>query len=101
MFNSLVLYSIGRSSNLIPFLYRMPLKSKPNGVIAYHRMLTTKGLDRSSLSPGIQKYISEQVEVCRPSSVHVCDGTDAENKALLEKLQEDGRIHKLEKYDNW
>ena len=78
----------------------MPLKVKPNGVMGC-RPLTTVGIDRSSLSQKIQQYIREQEDVCKPDSVHVCDGSEAENKALLDKLIADGRIHKLEKYDNW
>lgn len=78
----------------------MPLKSKPSAVI-WCRPLTTPGLNRSSLSQSIQDYIREQVDVCQPKDVYVCDGSEAENQALLEKLQQDGRIHKLDKYDNW
>lgn len=79
----------------------MPLRSKPNGVVIGFRCLTTPGLDRDSLSPKIQRFIDEQERVCKPDNVYVCDGSEAENKALLSQLLKDGRIEKLEKYDNW
>lgn len=78
----------------------MPLHTKPNGIVGF-RPLSTVGLDRSSLSPRIQEYIREQEKVCQPDRVYVCDGSETENKALLDKLEKDGRIQKLEKYDNW
>ena len=79
----------------------MPLQHhKPNGVMGM-RALSTSGLDVNSLPSSIQNYIQEQVKVCRPESVHVCDGTEAENHALLDKLEKDGRIQKLPKYENW
>lgn len=65
------------------------------------RALSTAGLDVSSLSPSIQQYIQEQVKVCQPARVYVCDGSEAENKALLAQLESDKRVQKLKKYDNW
>ena len=58
-------------------------------------------MEVSNLSPKIQQYIEEQVKVCQPDSVHVCDGSEAENQALLTLLEKAGRIQKLPKYDNW
>ncbi len=53
------------------------------------------------LSNNIQEFIKKQAKLCLPDQIHVCDGTDEESKALLDKLQKDGRIEKLPKYDNW
>jgi phosphoenolpyruvate carboxykinase (GTP) len=33
--------------------------------------------------------------------VYVCDGSQEENQSLLSKLQQDGRLTKLSKYENW
>ncbi len=65
------------------------------------RALSTGSLDRDSLAPKIREYIDEQVKLCQPKEVYVCNGSDAENAALLKKLEEGKRIRKLEKYDNW
>ena len=64
-------------------------------------LIAATGLDRTQLSAKIQAYITEQEKVCQPDSVHVCDGSEAENAALLGKLEKVGRIHKLPKYENW
>lgn len=81
---------------------RMPLSvhTKGSGVVGL-RAQSTAGLEVSSLSPSIQQYIQDKVRLCQPTSVHVCDGSEAENRALLAKLEMDGRIQKLKKYDNW
>ena len=78
----------------------MSVKTRPNGVVGI-RPLSTVGLNLESLSPNIRQYISEQVKVCEPDQIHVCDGSEKENQALLDKLQRDGRLQKLSKYDNW
>jgi len=71
-----------------------------NGNMA-HRSLSTSGLQVDSLAPNIQEYIRKQSKVCQPDQVYVCDGSEKENLALLDKLQKDGRFQKLSKYDNW
>lgn len=78
----------------------MPLSIHTKEVMGL-RALSTAGVEVSSLSPSIQQYIQEQVKVCRPARVHVCNGSEAENQALLATLEKDGRIQKLKKYDNW
>ena len=71
-----------------------------NGRMAF-RPLSTAGLQVNSLSPKVQAYIRKQEKVCQPDQVYVCDGTEEENQALLNKLQKDGRFQKLPKYENW
>ena len=55
----------------------------------------------SSLTPAIQKFIDENVRLCRPDNVYVCDGSERENQAFVSRLIRDGRLTKLEKYENW
>ena len=83
-----------------PPVHRLPLHSKACGVAGL-RALSTGGVDRDTLAPKIREFIDEQVKLCQPKDIHVCDGSEAENAALLKKLQEDGRIRKLDKYENW
>lgn len=79
----------------------MPLSLQAKPEVVGRSTLTKVGVEVSSLSPKIQKYIEEQVKVCQPDSVHVCDGSEAENQALLSILEKAGRIKKLQEYDNW
>ena len=65
------------------------------------RQLSTSGVQIQDLCPHIQKFITEQKAICKPEKVYVCDGSEAENKAVLKQLLEDGRIKELPKYDNW
>ena len=65
------------------------------------RKLSTSGVQIGELCPTIQKFVNEQVAICQPDKVYVCDGSDAENKAFVQQLLEDGRFVRLPKYDNW
>lgn len=77
----------------------MPLiKSKPAWSV---RALSTAGLKVDALSPNIQTFIEEQAKICQPNNIHVCDGSEAENKELLDTLLKNGRLQRLPKYDNW
>ena len=49
----------------------------------------------------VQRYIEENAALCQPDSVHICDGSEAENSALLAVLQHQGMVKPLPKYDNW
>jgi len=70
------------------------------GSVAF-RSLSTAGLQVDGLAPKVQAYIRKQAKVCQPDQIYVCDGTEEENQALLNKLQKDGRFQKLPKYENW
>ena len=54
-----------------------------------------------SLGEGVKDFVRENAELCQPDRVHVCDGSREENERLLEKLQKEGRLTKVTKYDNW
>ena len=61
----------------------------------------TSNIAVESLSPAVRQFVEENVRICRPQKVYVCDGSVQENQALLERLQQDGRLVKLKKYENW
>lgn len=65
------------------------------------RKLSTSGVTIESLAPNIQEFIKQQVKICQPDKVYVCDGTEEERQAIMKQLEEDGRVVKLPKYDNW
>ena len=68
--------------------------------IASRRFLTSN-LSVEGLSPAVKRFVEENAWVCQPQKIYVCDGSDQENQALLERLQQDGRLMKLTKYENW
>lgn len=57
--------------------------------------------DLGSLSPAVREFVESNVALCQPESVHICDGSDQENRAILTQLEEQGMIKKLTKYENW
>ena len=65
------------------------------------RRSLTSDIKVSSLTPAIQKFINENARLCRPDKVYVCDGSEKENQTFVNRLIRDGRLTKLEKYDNW
>ena len=57
--------------------------------------------DWSTLRPYVKDFVEKNITLCKPASVHVCDGSKEENDMLLNKLVEQERLIKLTKYDNW
>lgn len=45
--------------------------------------------------------MEEHARLCKPDTVHICDGTERENELLLYMLQKDGILRRLPKYENW
>ncbi len=54
----------------------------------------------SKLPRTLRTYVEEQARLCQPETIHLCDGSDIENLALLKLLQQEGRIQKLEHMNN-
>uniref|UniRef100_A0A8C6L6X2 Phosphoenolpyruvate carboxykinase, cytosolic [GTP] n=1 Tax=Nothobranchius furzeri TaxID=105023 RepID=A0A8C6L6X2_NOTFU len=54
----------------------------------------------SALSPAVREFVEANMVLCQPESVHICDGSDQENRAILTQLEEQGMIKKLTKYEN-
>ncbi|KAF6212979.1 hypothetical protein GE061_010692 [Apolygus lucorum] len=71
------------------------LKKKPDYFAPRTRNFTVKNLPAS-----VRAFVEESVELCRPSDVHVMDGSERENKLIIEKLINDKTIVKLTKYKN-
>ena len=53
------------------------------------------------LSPKVKNFVEEKAKLCEPNNIHICDGSEAENKYLLDLMQKQGMIEPLNKYDNW
>lgn len=51
-------------------------------------------------TPKLKKYVDEKIDLCQPDNIHICDGSEEENKLMLRLLQSNGTIHALTKYEN-
>ncbi|ETE62568.1 Phosphoenolpyruvate carboxykinase, cytosolic [GTP], partial [Ophiophagus hannah] len=56
--------------------------------------------DLKSLAPNVRKFIESNAKLCQPKAIHICDGSEDENKKILELMVEQGMIKKLRKYEN-
>jgi len=64
-------------------------------------MAYSSTLNVSQLSPKVRSFVEEKVRLCQPDNIHICDGSEEENKYLLEFMKNDGLIEPLTKYENW
>ncbi|KFO69368.1 phosphoenolpyruvate carboxykinase, cytosolic [GTP] [Cuculus canorus] len=56
--------------------------------------------DLQSLPPEVRDFIESNAKLCQPDSIHICDGSEEENKKILDIMVEQGMIKKLSKYEN-
>ncbi|KAL0191874.1 hypothetical protein M9458_014572, partial [Cirrhinus mrigala] len=56
--------------------------------------------DLASLSASLREFIENSVNLCQPDGLHICDGSDEENRSILRLLEEQGVIKRLSKYNN-
>jgi len=54
----------------------------------------------NSLSAKIRAFVKEGVTLCKPASIHVCDGSEREIRDLINLMQQNGMIEFLPKYKN-
>jgi phosphoenolpyruvate carboxykinase (GTP) len=54
-----------------------------------------------SLPQAVRAFVESNAQLCEPEHIHICDGSEEENRRLLNCMQEEGLIRKLRKYDNW
>jgi len=45
-----------------------------------------------SLTAGVRTFVEEGIAMCQPDQVHICDGSEQENKMLIKSLLEAGTI---------
>ncbi|CAM4646832.1 phosphoenolpyruvate carboxykinase [GTP], mitochondrial [Caretta caretta] len=56
--------------------------------------------DLSRLPGRLRAFVEHGVRLCQPENIHVCDGSEAENGAILGLLEAEGVIKQLGKYEN-
>ncbi|XP_050297107.1 phosphoenolpyruvate carboxykinase [GTP]-like isoform X2 [Anthonomus grandis grandis] len=54
----------------------------------------------SDLTPKVRAYVEENIDLCHPDRVHICDGSERENGYLIQLMQQQGTIMPLPKYQN-
>lgn len=54
-----------------------------------------------SLPQAVREFVESSTKLCQPEHIHICDGSEEENRRLLHQMEEEGTIRRLKKYDNW
>ncbi|XP_008482068.1 phosphoenolpyruvate carboxykinase [GTP]-like [Diaphorina citri] len=54
----------------------------------------------SAISPKLKSFIDNCVELCQPSDVHICDGSEREYKELIDLMVKDKTLRPVPKYEN-
>lgn len=56
--------------------------------------------DLKLLPQNLRKFVEGNIRLCQPDAVHICDGSERENKFLLDVMVRNGQIVPLPKYEN-
>ncbi|XP_053560334.1 phosphoenolpyruvate carboxykinase, cytosolic [GTP] [Bombina bombina] len=62
--------------------------------------IVTQGDLHSLKNPDVRDFIVTYARICKPESIHICDGSEDENKKVLCLMEDNGMIKKLHKYEN-
>lgn len=54
-----------------------------------------------SLPQAVREFVEGNAKLCQPDHIHICDGSEEENRQLLDHMEAQGTIKRLKKYDNW
>jgi phosphoenolpyruvate carboxykinase (GTP) len=58
-------------------------------------MNSTRANSVSSMHPELNAWVVQMAALCKPDHIHWCDGSDAENKRLLDQMVSSGTLRKL------
>ncbi|XP_006896914.1 PREDICTED: phosphoenolpyruvate carboxykinase, cytosolic [GTP] isoform X1 [Elephantulus edwardii] len=53
-----------------------------------------------SLTSAVREFVESSAKLCQPDYIHICDGSEEENQRLLDRMEQEGVIKKLRKYEN-
>lgn len=56
------------------------------GLFNHVRGIGTQG-NLQGLGPKVRKFVEENIKLCQPDMIHICDGSEEENRSLLNLLQ--------------
>ncbi|XP_044735832.1 phosphoenolpyruvate carboxykinase [GTP]-like isoform X2 [Chrysoperla carnea] len=75
--------------------------TQPNvGLYNHLRGISVVNGNLVNLPTNLREFIEENVSLCQPESIHICDGSEQENAQLLRLMQKNGTIEPLPKYEN-
>jgi hypothetical protein len=77
------------------------LASPTNKKPALDIPISSRSIDITHLPKGVQEFIEKNAKICQPDRIYICDGSEEEYKELLQTLQDQKWIQKLEKMHNW
>ncbi|CAD7088749.1 unnamed protein product [Hermetia illucens] len=69
-------------------------------LINHVRCISTLREKLTDLTPKVRAFVEESIDLCQPDKIHICDGSEGENNALLKLLQQNSTIKPLPKYEN-
>ena len=55
----------------------------------------------SALAPKVRSYVEEKADICQPDNLYICDGSEDENKHMIDTLVNNKMLQALPKYQNW
>lgn len=70
------------------------MASLPDGI-------TVVNGDFKALAPRIQEFVVDRADLCKPDSLHICDGSEEEIRKLIAGMVSSGQLTKLTKYPGW
>nr|XP_036862245.1 phosphoenolpyruvate carboxykinase, cytosolic [GTP] isoform X2 [Manis javanica] len=53
-----------------------------------------------SLPQAVREFVENSAKLCQPDHIHICDGSEEENRQLLDHMEERGMVKRLKKYNN-
>ncbi|KAK2504578.1 hypothetical protein MC885_016071 [Smutsia gigantea] len=53
-----------------------------------------------SLPQTVREFVENSAKLCQPDHIHICDGSEEENRQLLDHMEEHGMVKRLKKYNN-
>lgn len=56
--------------------------------------------DLKTLPEHVRGYVEEKIALCKPSALHICDGSVEENEFLIQNMLREGVLVKLQKHEN-
>lgn len=67
--------------------------------LGHYGIPTVKG-NFDALPQKVQDFIDENIILCQPKGIYICDGSPEEGEEISQKLVERGLLHPLSKYPN-
>ncbi|XP_019604137.2 phosphoenolpyruvate carboxykinase, cytosolic [GTP] [Rhinolophus sinicus] len=88
----------GRTGTLDPQYHPTEMPPQLHNGLNFSAKVVQGTLD--SLPAAVREFVEHNVKLCQPDHIHICDGSEKENRQLLDQMEKEGTIKRLKKYDN-